>query len=142
MNESLIIAESLRDQLRARIVGTSGYNFRLDYDQIELTFKLATEVKRFPFVCISAVSETVEQITVQEHFEKIIEIEIFGYIHDEQDSFSAIQKLKSDIETAILADSSLGGYVFGLSLRSDTGTIDDLSVCVVTIYAKYHYSPG
>ena len=132
------MVEALRDQLRTNINGTTGYNNRLKDEQVVRGYVSAQKANIFPTVCIvSASEEDLPADIPQSKFERLVGIELLGYVKTKDDRFDEAMKLQSDIRKAIEADSTIGDRLYGLEASFGVGSEDLYGVVYVRITAKY-----
>ena len=131
------VVDALVDQLRSSINGSTGYNCRLNHNQIVLGARAISEQSTYPFVCVPTVSWDVEQVTIGDNFMVEFEIEVHGYVKSTDDALTRAMELGSDIERAIRADSSLGEGVMGFQLRPcEAVSQDEFGGCLLTLTGK------
>lgn len=135
------IVVALRDQLQAQISGSGDYNYNLRANQIELGFYFPDEADADPYVCIADAAENYQSSTIDDGFKVPIEITLFGYAKSKATdrSFQEILKLLSDVENALLADTTIGSRVQGLEFATEVGATNEFKIGVfsVTITASY-----
>ena len=131
------VVDALVTQLRSRINGSTGYNNRLNHNQIVLGARAINEQSTYPFVCVPTVSWDVTQVTLGANYMVELEIEIHGYVKSTDDALEKAMDLGSDIERAIRADTSLGEGVMGFQLRPcEAVSQDEFGGCLLTLTGK------
>ena len=148
MNELKEIAETLRDLLRTKINGQSGYNFRLAEDQVLECLKHYAEATKFPYIMMDSVVERdCEQIALasknKTKTQKVdVEIILVGMVHDVDDPRGEILKLQSDMDAAIRSDFCLSKngqeIVYAPRLSSSCKEAGEFGLCEMKYTARYH----
>lgn len=136
-NRLLNIVEAVQKQLRT-ISESNYYNFTFGDDQVQLGYKSIDECNKFPSVFISSIEGTSVPYR-RTGFEVVENIEIFGYIQKEQDTFREALKLHSDIEQALFGDESFEGLVSGEYVTSSVAAISQFGVVRVVIRLNSQY---
>ena len=142
MSQLETILETLRDLLRSKIIGTTGYNNRMDHAQIELGAETLEKCERFPHIYIGFATERAIQVTLQTNYRVQFEVNIIGYVKSENDAYNQTINLYKDIFNAINEDpfltSSGSELVLGTELDHDMSVIGEFGITVVSFRAKYH----
>lgn len=114
------------------------YNFRLRSQHVVGGFELWDNAVGYPSVYVPMIRETGSRFSDQVTSELPVEVEIFGYVKDEQEALSDAFKLASDIENAIRADEDLDDNVYGLSLLFEVSAFQDRGIvyCVLSATAQ------
>jgi hypothetical protein len=131
------IIEAVQTQLRT-IDGTSYFNFHLDEDQVDLGYKSIDECNKFPHLYIASVEES-DMPVRRTQFEMYANIELFGYIQKETDTFQEALKLQSDMEQALFADEDFGDKVTGEVVNSSVAAMSNLGVVHMVVRLNSQY---
>ena len=104
--------------------GASPYNF--DVDSVEQGFIGVDRANRFPHVCIPYATiglEFTDRITSDQE----ILVHVLGYTKKERNPLRAALQLASDMENAVMADETLNGLVYNLTLSTEVSVFADTS---------------
>lgn len=139
MNELLTIAERLQTQLQA-IDGSSAYNNNIKDSHIIVGFELLKNAVGYPSIYVGYIRENITDVGDQVVINCPFEVEIYGYVQSNDDSFKEAIKLASDMIYAIRTDETLNGSVYDLETRYEVATLDDLGVVIMTVQGKFEYT--
>lgn len=130
------ILDRIETQLQ-NIDGGTNYNFTVDHNRIKKKFIPYTKITTFPYICIASVDYAPSEAIPRRAFECPIEVEIFGYVQDDDAPLEEAVKLAEDIELALYLDEDLNGQVKEPSVEIDCGTLNDIGVASVTFSGVY-----
>lgn len=140
--------KNLEKDVVARIVtqlkgidGTTNYNNTIAAADVHSEFLLITETHNFPTICIGGITQGESIMFVRDGFELPIEVEIFGYIKDEDTPITEALELLSDMRIALMADEELNDKITGMTLSSEVGAMDGYGVVSLKVSGVLeHYS--
>ena len=89
------------------IDGTTNYNNSIADADIHSEFLLITETHNFPTICIGGIDQSGSVMFVRKGFEVPTEIEIFGYVKDNENPITKALELLSDMRVALIGDEDL-----------------------------------
>jgi len=113
--------------------GTGNYNNSISAGQVHSEFKDITEIHKFPALTIGSVRIGGSGAFVRNSFEVPIEVEIFGYVKDQDDPMQGALKLLSDVRVAITYDEWLNNNINGLGFSAEAGAMDGYGVILFTL---------
>ena len=136
-NRLLTIIQAVQTQLRT-IDGTTYFNFHLDNDQVNVGYKSIDECNKFPAIYIASVEGT--NIPYRRTgLEMVEQVEVFGYIQKDVDTFLEALKLQSDMEQALFYDESFGGLTSGEYVTCSVAAISNIGVVHIVIRLNSQY---
>ncbi len=132
-NQIETITAQVITQLQA-IDGTGNYNNTILSTSIAKGWKTYDSTSEFPAIWLSSLSSggNIEQVD-QKSLDIPLRIELVGYVKNTETTFSACEKLLSDIEFAIYADESFDENVYNLDMNFSIATDEELGGVVFII---------
>jgi len=132
--------KNLEKDVVARIItqlqgidGTTNYNYTMADADVHSEFLLITETHNFPTICVGGVMQSGSVMFVRDGFEVPTEIEIFGYVKDEDTPITDALELLSDMRVALMADEELNDKITGMTISSEVGAMDGYGVISMKI---------
>jgi hypothetical protein len=104
--------------------GSTPYNFEIK--SVEQGFVTEEKANAFPHVCIPFASigtNPVDQMASTQE----VKVNVLGYVKSEKNTLRVALQLASDLENAIMADESLNGNVYSLTISTEVTTFADTS---------------
>jgi len=134
INQLYDIIERIKVQL-AYPTGSSPYNNKISSDQIKGEYIDIDKANSYPMLCIVSTTIGLNQ-TDQISSDQNVTVDVLGYVKDIDDPLATALKLASDMENSIMADDTLNGLVYSLSIDYDVSAFTQGGFAAVMMSLK------